>query len=79
MRDSWVETMDMIGERRANPGMNDLMDVLVHSEVEGEKLSDVEIYMGLGLLGAAGNDSTRSVFTSGMLALFEQARPAPSS
>ena len=71
MRESWVETMDMIVERRKTPGMNDLMDVLVHSEVEGEKLSDVEIYMGLGLLGAAGNDSTRSVFTSGMLALFE--------
>ena len=28
--------------------------------------------MGLGLLGAAGNDSTRAVFTSGMLGLFEQ-------
>jgi cholest-4-en-3-one 26-monooxygenase len=27
--------------------------------------------MGLGLLGAAGNDSTRSVFTNGMLGLFE--------
>ncbi|HEX2128333.1 MAG TPA: cytochrome P450, partial [Solirubrobacterales bacterium] len=31
----------------------------------------VEIYMGLGLLGAAGNDSTRAVWTSGMLGLFE--------
>jgi cytochrome P450 len=69
MRRSWDETMEMIAERRANPGMNDLMDVLVHSEVEGEKLTDVEIWMGLGLLGAAGNDSTRAVFTSGMLAL----------
>lgn len=72
MRESWDETMEMLVERRANPGMNDLMDVLVHSEVEGEKLSDVEIYMGLGLLGAAGNDSTRSVFTSGILALLEE-------
>jgi cholest-4-en-3-one 26-monooxygenase len=27
--------------------------------------------MGLGLLGAAGNDSTRAVWTSGMLGLFE--------
>ena len=54
-----------------NPGMNDLMDVLVHSEVDGERLSETEIWMGLGLLGAAGNDSTRAVFTSGMLGLFE--------
>jgi cytochrome P450 len=71
MTRSWDETMEMIAERRANPGMNDLMDVLVHSMVDGEQLSDVEIWMGLGLLGAAGNDSTRAVFTSGMLGLFE--------
>jgi cytochrome P450 len=62
MSHSWDETMEMIAERRANPGMNDLMDVLVHSEVG----------MGLGLLGAAGNDSTRAVFTSGMLGLFSE-------
>ena len=72
MTRAWNETMEYIAERRANPGMNDLMDVLVHSEVDGEKLSDAEIFMGLGLLGAAGNDSTRSVFTNGLLALLEQ-------
>ncbi|MDX6583884.1 MAG: hypothetical protein QOI10_3068 [Solirubrobacterales bacterium] len=68
---AWDETMERIAERRESPGMNDLTDVLVHSEVDGERLSDAEIFMGLGLLGAAGNDSTRSVFTSGMLGLFE--------
>jgi len=71
MTRSWNETMEMIAERRENPGMNDLMDVLVHSEVDGESLTETEIWMGLGLLGAAGNDSTRAVFTSGMLGLFE--------
>ena len=71
MSRNWDETMEMVAERRENPGMDDLMDVLVHSEVDGERLSDAEIFMGLGLLGAAGNDSTRSVFTSGMLGLFE--------
>jgi len=71
MTRAWNETMEYIAERRANPGMNDLMDVLVHSEVDGQQLSDTEIFMGLGLLGAAGNDSTRSVFTNGMLGLFE--------
>jgi cytochrome P450 len=68
---AWDETMERIAERRESPGMNDLTDVLVHSEVDGERLTDTEIFMGLGLLGAAGNDSTRSVFTSGMLGLFE--------
>jgi cholest-4-en-3-one 26-monooxygenase len=71
MTRNWDETMEMIAERRDNPGMDDLMDVLVHSEVDGERLSDMEIFMGLGLLGAAGNDSTRAVFTSGMRGLFE--------
>jgi cytochrome P450 len=71
MSRAWDETMDYIEERRANPGMDDLMDVLVHAEVDGERLSDAEIFMGLGLLGAAGNDSTRAVFTSGMRALMD--------
>lgn len=71
MRRNWGETMEYIAERRANPGMDDLMDVLVHAEVDGERLSDTEIFMGLGLLGAAGNDSTRAVFTSGMRALMD--------
>ncbi len=71
MSRAWDETMERIAERRDSPGMNDLTDVLVHAEVDGERLSDTEIFMGLGLLGAAGNDSTRSVFTSGMLGLFE--------
>jgi cytochrome P450 len=73
MTNAWNETMELIEERRATPGMDDLIDVLVHSEVDGEGLSDAEIFMGLGLLGAAGNDSTRSVFTSGMLGLFQSA------
>ncbi len=72
MTRAWDETMELVAERRENPGLSDdLIEVLVHSEVDGEKLSDAEIFMGLGLLGAAGNDSTRSVFTSGMLGLFE--------
>jgi len=72
MTRAWNETMEYIAERRANPGMNDLMDVLVHSQVDGEQLSDTEIFMGLGLLGAAGNDSTRSVFTNGVLGLLDR-------
>lgn len=70
MREAWEETMVRIEERRADPG-DDLLSVLVHAEVDGESLSDAEIFAGIGLLGAAGNDSTRSVFTSGMLGLFE--------
>ena len=51
MTRTWDETMEIIAERRANPGMDDLIGVLVHAEVEGERLTDSEIFMGLGLLG----------------------------
>jgi len=71
MSRSWDNTMVQIADRRANPG-DDLLSILVHAEVDGESLSEVEIFMGIGLLGAAGNDSTRSSFTSGMLGLFER-------
>jgi cytochrome P450 len=70
IKEAWDETMEIIAERRADP-QDDLITVLVEAEVDGERLTDSEIFMGLGLLGAAGNDSTRAVFTSGMLGLFE--------
>ena len=60
----------MIDERRENP-TDDLTSVLVHAEVEGETLSENEIVMGFFLLVAAGNDSTKATYTSGMRALME--------
>jgi cholest-4-en-3-one 26-monooxygenase len=45
--------------------------VLVHAEVEGEKLDEQEIVMGFFLLMAAGNDSTKATYASGMRALLE--------
>jgi cytochrome P450 len=60
----------MIAERRENP-TDDLTSVLVHAEIEGEKLEEHEIVMGFFLLVAAGNDSTKSTYCSGMRALME--------
>jgi cholest-4-en-3-one 26-monooxygenase len=60
----------MIAERRENP-TDDLTSVLVHAEIEGEMLEEHEIVMGFFLLVAAGNDSTRSTYASGMRALME--------
>ena len=60
----------MIEERRENP-TDDLTSVLVHAEVDGEMLTEVEIVMGFFLLVAAGNDSTKATYTSGMRALLE--------
>jgi cytochrome P450 len=60
----------MIAERRENP-TDDLTSVLVHAEVEGQKLEEHEIVMGFFLLVAAGNDSTKATYSSGMRALLE--------
>jgi cytochrome P450 len=60
----------MIAERRENP-TDDLTSVLVHADVEGQKLEDHEIVMGFFLLVAAGNDSTKATYCSGMRALME--------
>jgi cholest-4-en-3-one 26-monooxygenase len=60
----------MIEERRENP-TDDLTSVLVHAEIDGEMLTDTEIVMGFFLLVAAGNDSTKATYTSGMRALLE--------
>ena len=60
----------MIAERRQNP-TDDLTSVLVHAEIDGEKLEEHEIVMGFFLLVAAGNDSTKATYTSGMRALLE--------
>jgi cytochrome P450 len=60
----------LIAARRESP-TEDLTSVLVHSEVEGQKLEEHEIVMGFFLLVAAGNDSTKATFCSGMRALME--------
>ena len=58
----------MIAERRERP-TDDLTSVLVHAEVDGQRLEEHEIVMGFFLLVAAGNDSTKATYCSGMLAL----------
>jgi cytochrome P450 len=60
----------MIAERRERP-TDDLTTVLVNAEIDGEKLEEHEIVMGFFLLVAAGNDSTKATYTSGMRALME--------
>jgi cytochrome P450 len=61
---------ELIAARRDQP-TDDLTSVLVHAEVDGEKLEEHEIVMGFFLLMAAGNDSTKATYCSGMRALME--------
>jgi cytochrome P450 len=60
----------LIAARLEHP-TEDLTSVLVHSEVDGQKLEEHEIVMGFYLLMAAGNDSTKATYCSGMRALME--------
>jgi cytochrome P450 len=61
---------EMIAERRERP-TDDLTSVLVHAEIDGQRLEEHEIVMGFFLLVAAGNDSTKATYCSGMRALIE--------
>jgi cytochrome P450 len=60
----------MIAQRREHP-TDDLTSLLVHAEIDGHKLEEHEIVMGFFLLVAAGNDSTKATYCSGMRALIE--------
>jgi cholest-4-en-3-one 26-monooxygenase len=53
-----------------SPG-DDLVTALLHAEVEGEKLSDLDFNSFFLLLAIAGNETTRTVTTNGMLALIQ--------
>ena len=60
----------LIAERREQP-TNDLTSVLVHADLDGQRLEEHEIVMGFFLLVAAGNDSTKATYCSGMRALMD--------
>jgi cholest-4-en-3-one 26-monooxygenase len=57
-------------EKKAEPG-EDIMSVLMRSEVEGERLSELEIDLFFLLLCVAGNETTRNLIAHGMIALFD--------
>src|SRR5215813_3115231 len=60
--------MKLIGERRATPGP-DLVSALVHGEIEGDKLTDLEVLLNCFLLILGGQETTRNAITGGMNAL----------
>jgi cholest-4-en-3-one 26-monooxygenase len=60
--------MALVADRRANP-TDDLLSTLVFAEIDGDRLTDEEIFAGFVLLMAAGNDSTKATYSSCMHAL----------
>jgi cytochrome P450 len=57
-------------ERRRNP-KDDLVSRLVHAEVDGDSLTDAEYTNFFQLMVFAGNETTRTAISQGMLALAE--------
>lgn len=57
-------------EKRINPHA-DLMSVLAEVEVEGERLSELELELFFLLLTVAGNETTRNLISGAMVTFFE--------
>jgi cytochrome P450 len=68
--EAWEYIIAMKTAREKDP-QDDLFTALAHAEIDGDKLSDAEIVVFFVLLMAAGNDSTRATYSSGMQALME--------
>ncbi len=65
--------MKLIGERRSNP-QTDLVSALVQGEIEGDRLTDIEVLFNCFLLILGGQETTRNALTGGMNELMR--RPA---
>ena len=57
-------------QRRAQP-RDDIMSTLIESEIDGEKLSEMDFNLFFLLLAVAGNETTRNAISHGMHALLQ--------
>ena len=61
---------ELFAKKRIDPHA-DLMSALTTVEIEGERLSDMELELFFLLLTVAGNETTRNLMSGGMLAFFQ--------
>ena len=61
----------VIDEKRARP-KDDLATKILHAEVDGKRLDDMEFLLFFLLLIDAGGDTTRNLLAAGMIAMLEQ-------
>ncbi len=61
----------IIADRRAREPQDDLVSILCHAEIDGERLDDESIVNETLLILIGGDETTRHVISRGMLALLE--------
>ena len=61
---------ELAADRRQHP-RDDIMSILVHAEVDGDRLTETELNLFFVLLVVAGNETTRNLIAHAMLALIE--------
>jgi cytochrome P450 family 142 subfamily A polypeptide 1 len=70
---AFIEYLDyqrkVIDNRRSKPLQDDLVSILVHAEIDGQKLTDDEVLMETLLILIGGDETTRHVITGGMYQL----------
>jgi cholest-4-en-3-one 26-monooxygenase len=67
----WMYAGQLAAQRQSAPPDTDLVSALVHAQVEGEKLTDMELASFFLLLSVASNETTRNLISGGLLTLLE--------
>jgi cholest-4-en-3-one 26-monooxygenase len=66
----WVYARRVLAERRRDP-RDDLVSILAHADLDGDRLADEEILQESLLILIGGDETTRHVMTGGLLALIQ--------
>ena len=61
----------VVADQRARPPADDLMSVLVHAEIDGERLDDDSLFFESLLILIGGDETTRHVISGGLYALLQ--------
>jgi cytochrome P450 family 142 subfamily A polypeptide 1 len=61
----------VVADRRSKPPADDLMSILVHAEVDGQRLDDQSLWMESLLILIGGDETTRHVISGGMEQLLQ--------
>jgi cholest-4-en-3-one 26-monooxygenase len=68
--DMFTYCNDLVQKRQVEPA-DDILSTLVHAEVDGDRLNELELNLFFVTLVIAGNETTRNLISHGMLALFD--------